>query len=98
MGRHWKQMGMTRLGDVPPPRIADVEQRAIAIDPDLALEPQLPRACPKCHATIPLTLRGRELHCEGTRGGCGASYYLTARTSRPVADLRGGRGRDKGNA
>ena len=79
-------MGLTRLGQLPPPLTPAVEQHRVVIDPDRPLADQLPPTCPKCH-TAALELRdirgldgtGRELHCAPRLSGCGATYYLVVR-------------------
>lgn len=78
-----KQMGLMRLGELPPRPLADVVQRAIRVDPDRAVAPQLPARCDKCGNEW-LTLLGREVACRGSSGGCGRTWYLVAGESVEV--------------
>ena len=71
-------MGLTDLGHKPPPRIPDVVQRVVVVDPASPLGPQLPRRCAKCGAAA-LGLIGRELRCQGAFAGCGASFFLVTK-------------------
>lgn len=91
LGRHLKQMGLTRLGDLPPHPIEHVLQRRVLVNPDRPILPQLPAQCDKCGNRLArLALAGRELHCPGAGGGCGRTWYLV---THPAIDAEG-RGKD----
>ena len=75
--RRLKQTGLTRLSEIPPSRPG--AGHFIVIDPDRPLAPQLPVSCPKCHVTVALERRGRELHCLGRLAGCGLTLYLVVK-------------------
>jgi hypothetical protein len=52
-----------------PGRVPGVRQNAVTAFPVAE--------CSKCHGHL-FAYNGREAHCAGHLGGCGATYYLTA--------------------
>lgn len=81
--RKTKQMGLRRLGHIPPPRLSpDIEQRCIVVDPDFPLDMQLPKRCPKCGADGAMLRRqGWLVNHPGVLGGCGWDSVLVSRGS-----------------
>ena len=80
--------GLLGLGEGFPRRTGGVEQRAVR---------KVPERCDKCGNRM-LQLIGREIHCPGTRGGCGRTWFLIKEDGGPEllrpdqeTERRGGR-------
>lgn len=69
--RRYNQMPMSAYDPMRwiPEKTVGVRQNAVTIFPMLM--------CIKCGKQNTLMYEGREAHCAGVRGGCGATYYLT---------------------